>query len=269
MIRNSILGLAAVLLPLGVVQAEDRLPSVRATVDPSRAFPDLDRATRKAGAFVAPANVLRVVPGLTKEQVYTLLDVPHFTEGLFGVKTWNYILNFYTGEDKASVRCQFQVHFGAHGLVDGVYWREQSCADLVERLSAPKVVVERQVVEKPVAVPVAPVAARFELHFAFDKSAISLGEADTLAAIVARVEADHPAALTIVGMTDTSGTSEYNDALALRRANSVATAIGTELGRRGVALPRLDVSTSRDLAVPTGLGVKEAANRRVVVRFDS
>lgn len=242
--------------------AEDQLPATKAVVAPDREYPEPDHATRPRGVFVEAEQVLRVIPGLTKGQVYTLLDVPHFHEGLFGVRTWNYLLNFHTGGGDQYVTCQFQVHFGKHGIVDGAFWKDQKCADLVDQLAKPKVVVQQQIVAQPVAV-VEP--SRYELHFDFDSAQVRSGEAVTVATIADRIQATHPRSVMIVGMTDTKGSSAHNDDLAQRRAGAVADALRTDLSARGVALPQISTGASRELAVPTGAEVKEEANRRVVV----
>ena len=124
------------LLPASSATAQDVLtgdvlPVERAVVDPDRNWPDPARAVRDEGVFVSPAHVLRVLPGLSKSQIYTLLDVPHYREGLFGERKWDYLLNFYERPGTNVVQCQFQIHF-TRGKADGVYWRDQRCADLVE-----------------------------------------------------------------------------------------------------------------------------------------
>ena len=81
--------------------AQAAIPTCGAAGGTDANFPNPEDAARKGGAFVAPEAVLRVTPGMTKSQVYTLLDVPHFSEGLFGERTWDYILNFYTGAGDA------------------------------------------------------------------------------------------------------------------------------------------------------------------------
>ena len=40
----------------------------------------------------------RIAPGMTKNQVRELISYPHFSEGLFGPREWNYIFNFRTGK---------------------------------------------------------------------------------------------------------------------------------------------------------------------------
>jgi outer membrane protein assembly factor BamE (lipoprotein component of BamABCDE complex) len=75
-----------------------------------------------------------VTPGMTKRQVYALLPPPHFGEGLFGVREWNYVLNFYTGTNGEYVRCQYQIRYDRHARVSGTWFRDQVCADWLNYL---------------------------------------------------------------------------------------------------------------------------------------
>jgi outer membrane protein OmpA-like peptidoglycan-associated protein len=73
------------------------------------------------------------------------------------------------------------------------------------------------------------------------------------------------AELVVEGHTDTSGTHEHNQALSDARARAVADV----LAREGVARERIRTEGMGEtgLAVQTGDGVREARNRRVVVRL--
>ncbi len=57
-------------------------------------FPDPAHATMPEGIFVNIENLRKVAPGVTKDQLYNLLGGPHFSEGVFGVRRWNYIFDF-------------------------------------------------------------------------------------------------------------------------------------------------------------------------------
>lgn len=88
-------------------------------------------------------------------------------------------------------------------------------------------------------------------------------------AMVADVAADarnRPEVRVIVdGYTDTTGTPDYNQHLSQARADAVADV----LKRHGINSARISARGfgERRLAVPTGDQVKEAANRRVVIRL--
>ena len=74
------------------------------------------------------------------------------------------------------------------------------------------------------------------------------------------------ARIELVGHADRSGPSSYNLRLSKRRARAVAVA----LGRRGLRA-RIDPPRGMgesDLRVPTGDGVREIQNRRVVITYN-
>lgn len=95
--------------------------------DEAPRFPDVSHATRKEGSFVNSENLANLRPGLSKTQVYELIGAPHFHEGIFRVKEWNYVLNFRNGEQVRA--CQFQIRFDDHMNVENIYWKDPSCAE--------------------------------------------------------------------------------------------------------------------------------------------
>lgn len=134
MITRYMLAASAMLCLSGAVAAaSEGLPSYRPGISDTITFPDLERATRKEGVFVSAHNIAMVTPGLTKDQVYALIGVPHFHEGLFGVRRWNYILNFYTGEGDNYVACQYQIRFDRNARVERTWFREAACVTVLEQ----------------------------------------------------------------------------------------------------------------------------------------
>lgn len=134
MITRYLLAVSATLCFFGAVAAaSEGLPSYRPGVSEAISFPDAGRATRKEGAFVSAYNVAMVAPGLTKDQVYALIGVPHFHEGLFGVRRWDYILNFYTGEGDRFMACQYQIRFDRNARVERTWFREPACVNVLEQ----------------------------------------------------------------------------------------------------------------------------------------
>jgi len=134
MITRYMLAASAMLCLSGAAAAaSEGLPSYRAGVSDAITFPDVERATRKEGGFVSAHNIAMVTPGLTKDQVYALIGVPHFHEGLFGVRRWNYILKFYTGEGDKYVACQYQIRFDRSARVERTWFREPACVNVLEQ----------------------------------------------------------------------------------------------------------------------------------------
>ena len=101
--------------------------------------------------------------------------------------------------------------------------------------------------------------------FALDSAVISR-DADPVLSEIAQAAKDEPGATLVVeGHTDTSGDREHNRKLSDARARAVANV----LVRQGVARNRIRTEGlgETDLAVETGNGVREARNRRVVIRL--
>lgn len=122
-------GLVAMLALAGC--ATDPLPGGGADSDVH--FPEIDQAWQPEGSFVNVVYLRQMRPGVSKDQIYTLLGRPHFQEGLFGVRDWNYIFHFRTGPAADDyVTCQYQVNFDDAMLAESLHWRDSSCATYLE-----------------------------------------------------------------------------------------------------------------------------------------
>ncbi|MBN9486719.1 MAG: OmpA family protein [Alphaproteobacteria bacterium] len=114
----------------------------------------------------------------------------------------------------------------------------------------------------PAAAP--PVSApSFMVFFDWDRSNLSQQALSTIQQAADAYKTKGSARITATGHTDTSGPADYNMALSLRRANTVKDA----LVRDGVPATAISVvgKGETDLLVPTGDGVREPQNRRVVI----
>ncbi len=92
-------------------------------------FPDPASAWQKQGNFISLDILRNVAIGQSKSQLYNLLGQPHFNEGFFGVRVWNYL--FSLRDDGSVIQCQLQIHFDDNRLVKAMYWRDSACADIV------------------------------------------------------------------------------------------------------------------------------------------
>jgi len=118
----------------------------------------------------------------------------------------------------------------------------------------------------PEAAPPAPppvAAPSFMVFFDWDRSNLSQQALNTIKQAADAYKSKGSARITATGHTDTSGPANYNMALSLRRANAVKDA----LVRDGVPATAISVvgKGETDLLVPTGDGVREPQNRRVVI----
>ena len=183
-------------------------------------WPKVDATTPMHDKGIAPriASVRNIHAGMTKNQIAALVGYPHFNEGVFAVREWDYVFNFYPpGSDTPTV-CQYKVLFDEHMLAQSFYWKPEPCAKLIEE-------------PKPAAVkPAAPMMEHFNLPadtlFAFGKSGPSdikpNGRVD-LSKLAKQLVAkkDKVDAVDIKGYTDRLGSDAYNQGLSQKRADTV------------------------------------------------
>ncbi len=220
-------------------------------------FPSPLKAWMKEGLFVGPADVRLIKPGMTKRQVRSLLGAPHFSEGFFGVRTWDYILNFHDDVGPGYRSCQFQLQFDREMRVASTAWNSNDCSDsLVQRAGYAN---SRGIEPAPVR------RERLSIGFEFGSAELTPAAAALLRDFV-KVH-DGATRIDIVGHTDSAGSQRHNDVLSLARADAVAQA----LAGLGVAPGHLQISGrgERDPALRTEDNVREPANRRsdVVISY--
>ena len=103
----------------------------------------------------------------------------------------------------------------------------------------------------------------FTVYFDFDSWTLKAEQLTVLDSVIASARTGGQTNITVVGHTDTSGSSDYNQALSVKRANVVVEAL-VKMGARRAAIHASGVGET-DLAVQTEDGVKEAQNRRTVI----
>ncbi|WP_254063370.1 OmpA family protein [Rhodanobacter sp. L36] len=180
-------------------------------------FPDQAKSTMPEGDFVNLDDLGKVKTGMTKAQLHRLLGTPHFNEGVFGVRTWNYLFDFRNaGSNGDTLRCQYQVAFDKHGLSTGMYWMPASCSRVL--LPAP----QAEVVPTTAPMPSEPVRLSSDMLFDFDKSELTSSGKQKLSQVLAQVRnASDIQDVVVVGYTDRLGSARYNLELSRRRASSV------------------------------------------------
>jgi OOP family OmpA-OmpF porin len=180
-------------------------------------FPDIARdAWNKEGVFPNREHLRLVRPGVTKPQLYALLDRPHFNEGHAGVREWDYIFHFRDGEKTTS--CQYKVIFDKDYKAQSFHWQPASCSAMAAIQDADKTIVKG-----PVAPPLRE-ALESDALFAFDKSGLADLSEDgqrrlrRLAADLRRLQLGR---VDVVGHTDRLGTDSYNQQLSNARAQTI------------------------------------------------
>lgn len=104
---------------------------------------------------------------------------------------------------------------------------------------------------------------KFTLYFVEGKEEFTDESKGMVESVFAEIEKRPVPDIVVVGHTDSTGTDQFNDALAQRRADSIK----AQLVARGIPAANIDAVSrgKRDPAVATASGVAEARNRRVEI----
>lgn len=186
-------------------------------------------------------NVRQIERGMNKEQLHNLIGRPHFAEGLYGVREWDYVFNYReNGEHKI---CQYKVLFDKNMNAQEFYWFPNGChSNHSFNLSA-------------------------DFLFDFDKSTLKDEGKQLVAELANKLNQLNIKYSTIEGYTDRMGPDQYNLDLSQRRADTVK----DELQRLGVSAELSAVGYGKAHQVKHCDGSNQAAkdclrpNRRVVV----
>jgi outer membrane protein OmpA-like peptidoglycan-associated protein len=173
----------------------------------------------KGGTFPNRANVMQLQAGLSKPQIANLVGYPHFNEGVWGVREWNYLFNFREPENSANVvTCQFKILFDNDKIARSFYWLPESCVRFQKPEQAPAVAAP------PVSTERFTFAA--DALFAFDRSSITdiTGSGHAQLDEVVQGIQQHGKdiqSIRVLGFTDRLGSDAYNNTLSQKRADSV------------------------------------------------
>ncbi|MEJ1162404.1 OmpA family protein [Variovorax sp. CCNWLW186] len=185
-------------------------------------FPSVENdAWLKEGTFPNLDNLRAVAPGVTKDQLYDLLGRPHFREGVASPREWDYIFHFRKAGGGVTT-CQYKVIFDKDFKAQTFHWLPAGCGDVLASRAVP-------VAERPAgAAPAAPrkVTLGADGLFRFDGSSLAdlLPEGRRkLDALAGEIKSSVKSvdAVRVTGHTDRLGSSTYNNALSLARANTV------------------------------------------------
>ncbi len=160
------------------------------------------------GTFPDLSSLKEVKAGMTKDQLYYLLGRPHFAEGFFGVREWDYVFHFHTpGQGTNGVTtCQFKVLYDSNSLTNEFYWK---AVDPVDGSCPPGAKPERFAIDA-------------DALFAFDSSNLrpeGQRKLQEFAAGLSRI--GQFSSVQVAGYTDRLGSDSYNLRLSQDRANSV------------------------------------------------
>lgn len=182
-------------------------------------FPAPEKAWPKEGSYPNAENLRLLGPGMTKDQLYGLLGRPHFNEGFFNVREWNYLLQIRTGPTPQDgvTTCQLKVLFDSNMKAASYHWKPENCAERTESAplrahASPPTLLKRTVLSGDVL-------------FAFNGSSLAditpkgLEQLQHLARELASLKSI--TRVEISAYTDSIGSDSYNVALSQKRAASI------------------------------------------------
>jgi len=172
----------------------------------------------------------------------------------------------------ATASATVAVGLGAHVLLGGfdksialqpVSVESNSGLDVSAGIGALSLKIAPQ--ETPVATIAVQPSAHYALWFDFDQDRLTQSGRQVVAEAVRDAKASGVHSILVTGHTDTAGGDDYNQDLSLRRAEAVK----REMVKDGIDERLIFIAGRGDRypAVPTGPGVRDPENRRVVITW--
>ncbi len=174
-------------------------------------WPKIEDAYQEEGIFPNMSNLENISKGMSKEELYYLIERPHFSE-MNGADEWNYIMKFKKHDGSVKV-CQYKILFDEDDRAQSFFWKPKNC------LEKP---VEKVVINSDTLFPVFPKAdALFPSNMGSTEHIMQTGkeQLNELARKILKSKGN-PKVL-LVGHADFRGSYAYNMELSKKRALSV------------------------------------------------
>ncbi|MDO4907801.1 outer membrane protein assembly factor BamE [Neisseria sp.] len=114
-------------------------------------FPSVNKVSpsfkHKRGTFPTADELEQIKEGMTKDEFYKLLGRPHFNEGMFNVREWDYVFHFHTpGQGTNDVTtCQFKIIYDSKKYARSFHWKavdpETASCPVVKPEPEPQIIV--------------------------------------------------------------------------------------------------------------------------------
>lgn len=163
-------------------------------------WPQLDKSKfnhdgSQYGSWPNWDNVRTIERGMNKTQIDNLVGPPHFSEGLYGVREWDYVFNYR--ENDTHKICQYKILFDKDMNAQSFYWYPNGCNS----------------------------TAGFTLNadflFDFDKDTLTPKGEEIVDNVAMQLKKTGVKDVRIEGHTDRLGSNAYNLDLSQRRSNTV------------------------------------------------
>lgn len=238
-------------------------------VEHNKKFPDPKQSYLKKAQHYDVAQINKLSLGLNKDQVRFLLGNPHFSTGLFNVKTWQYLVALHPTNNPEFQVCQLRVDFNKQNLVESLMWNDQKCENILNQVT-PLNTTDMIKINHDRTVK----ALNFDqILFNFNRSSIHevVGGASVVNIVMNDIQNNFKKVnqISVIGFADRIGNSQSNIRLSQARARTIANA----LIHKGIAAENVYVEgkgSTNSYVQCTGIKSKLIQclepNRRVVLK---